>query len=68
LTLRQLALMAEGHGRDVWNRAALLCAVIVNSHVAKKSNAVKPAKFNPYEQEEATVDSIDELREFCKEI
>jgi hypothetical protein len=41
--------MAEGHGRDVWSRAALLCALIGNAHRdPKKGRAFKVADFDPF--------------------
>jgi len=41
--------MSEGHGRDAWSRASLLCAIIVNCHRdPKKGSPAKPADYDPY--------------------
>ncbi len=51
LTLRQLLLMAEGHGRDAWGRLSVLLALTANAHRdPKKGRAFKPADFNPFSQ------------------
>ncbi len=43
--------MAEGHGRDAWARAALLCALYANAHRdPKKGRAFTPGDFDPYAQ------------------
>ncbi len=51
--------MAEGHGRDAWSRAALLCAVLANAHRdPRKGRALTPADFDPYARAQAPVETL----------
>ena len=52
--------MAEGHGRDAWERTALLSALIANVHRdPKKGRAFKPGDFDPYERERGEVIEVN---------
>jgi hypothetical protein len=48
LTLRELALMAEGRSRLEWAQTSQLLAMLFNTHRDPKTPAVKPDAFNPY--------------------
>jgi RNA polymerase subunit RPABC4/transcription elongation factor Spt4 len=41
--------MAEGTQRDEWDRAALICAQVTNSQIARQSDLIPPWRFNPFE-------------------
>ena len=52
--------MAEGHGRDEWGRAALLCALVANAHRdPKKGRAFRVADFDPYGREPGEVIEVN---------
>ncbi len=54
--------MAEGHGRDAWERTALLAALMANTHRdPKKGRAFKPGDFNPYGRERDEVIVVDRV-------
>lgn len=54
--------MAEGHGRDAWERTALLSALIANAHRdPKKGRAFKPGDFDPYRRERDEVVEVDRV-------
>ena len=40
--------MAEARGRVEWGQTSALMAAVVNCHVAKKSQMVRPEDLNPY--------------------
>jgi len=68
--LRQLLLMAEGHGRDAWGRMSVLCALIANANRdPKKHRAYRPSDFDPYQRNDrrsrmvATKQDLNLLRE-----
>jgi hypothetical protein len=42
--------MAEGRGRDEWGRMSSLLALVANvNRDPKRTSALRPADFNPYE-------------------
>ena len=49
MTLRQLAIAAEGRGRSEWSHTSSILAMLANTHRdPKKGRALTPADFDPY--------------------
>ena len=60
--------MAEGHGRDAWDRLSVLLALTANCHRdPKKHRAFRPSDFDPFGREptevvEVNKETIDLMR------
>ena len=68
-TLRELVRMTEARGRFEWGQTASLLAMIANVlRDPKKTKAVKPADFNPYNVKPKMKAPISILRDiWCRE-
>ena len=74
MTLRQLLLMGEGHGRDEWSRMSVLLSMIANANRdPKKGRAARPKDFDPYAKAdrrrralEVTPETIEMFRDAFK--
>ena len=65
-TIREIAWMIEGKGKDAWNKLSSLMALIANCNRVK-GKAFLPKDFNPYSIEKTTVNiagSIEDLKMF----
>jgi len=62
--------MADGHGRDRWARASLLCALIANAFGGGKGKRFKPSDFDPYAKRQRgiplTRENIEDIRSMFK--
>jgi len=50
LTLRELALMAEGRARLEWGQTAQLLALLYNAHRTEGARALSADDFDPYRE------------------